>query len=83
MDGFEATAAVRERERSTGAHIPIVAMTAHAMNGDRERCLGAGMDGYVSKPIRLPELLNAIDQLLEKPTAPQPSKRTATAGADS
>ena len=70
MDGFEATAAIRERERSTGAHIPIVAMTAHAMNGDRERCLGAGMDGYVSKPIRLPELLNAIDQLLEKPPAP-------------
>jgi CheY-like chemotaxis protein len=51
MGGFEATQAIREKERTTGRHLPIVAMTAHAMKGDRERCLDAGMDGYVSKPI--------------------------------
>ena len=52
MDGLEATQAIRIRERKRGGHIPIVAMTAHAMKGDRERCLEAGMDGYVAKPIR-------------------------------
>ena len=52
MDGFEATAAIRQRERATGTHIPIVAMTAHAMAGDRERCLEEGMDAYVSKPLQ-------------------------------
>ena len=60
MDGFEATAAIRERERATGAHLPIVAMTAHAMAGDREKCLAAGMDNYVSKPIRNKDLFEAI-----------------------
>jgi two-component system, sensor histidine kinase and response regulator len=61
MSGLEATAAIRERERSTGGHVPIVAMTAHAMTGDRERCLEVGMDAYVSKPLRPDELLAAID----------------------
>ena len=63
MDGFEATAAIREKERGTGKHQPIIAMTAHAMNGDRERCLAAGMDGYVSKPIQPQELFEAIETL--------------------
>ncbi len=61
MGGFEATAAIRGKEASTGEHIPIVAMTAHAMKGDREKCLEAGMDGYISKPINIKELLDAID----------------------
>ena len=52
MDGFEATRAIRAQEQTSGQHIPIVAMTAHAMMGDRELCLEAGMDEYVSKPIR-------------------------------
>ena len=61
MDGFEATSAIREREKTTGGHIPIVAMTAHAMKGDRERCLEAGMDKYVSKPIRAGEMFATIE----------------------
>jgi PAS domain S-box-containing protein len=63
MGGFETTAAIREREVSTGSHIPIIAMTAHAMKGDRERCLEAGMDAYVSKPIQQQALIDAIESL--------------------
>ncbi len=65
MDGFEATSTIREREARTGGHIPIIAMTAHALKDDEERCLAAGMDGYVSKPIRTSELFSAIERLLE------------------
>ena len=61
MDGLEATAVIRELERTTGKHIPIVAMTAHAMKGDRERCLAAGMDAYISKPIRAQELIQITE----------------------
>jgi two-component system, sensor histidine kinase and response regulator len=75
MDGFEATAAIRERERLTGTHIPIVAMTAHALKGDQDRCLSAGMDAYVSKPIRTNELFATIERMLgtyrEADTEPQ------------
>ena len=60
MGGFEATAKIREKEKETGAHVPIVAMTAHAMKGDREKCLQGGMDGYVSKPINRETLFNSI-----------------------
>jgi len=65
MDGLRATALIRQRERelNTGHHLPILALTAHAMSGDRERCLEAGMDGYLSKPIRTPELIQALELL--------------------
>jgi PAS domain S-box-containing protein len=64
MGGFEATAAIREMEKGTGKHIPIVALTAHAVKGDRERCLAAGMDGYVPKPIHPEELFERIEALI-------------------
>ena len=66
MDGFETAAEIRARERSMGGHIPIVAMTAHAMKGDRERCLAAGMDDYTSKPIRADELFEAINRVCRR-----------------
>jgi two-component system, sensor histidine kinase and response regulator len=61
MDGFQATAAIRAQEETTGRHIRIVAMTAHAMKGDRERCLAAGMDGYVSKPIQAEQFIALVE----------------------
>ncbi len=64
MDGIEATAAIRRKERVTGRHIPIVALTAHAMKGDRERCLAAGMDSYVSKPVQAKELFAVIEEVV-------------------
>jgi CheY-like chemotaxis protein len=64
MDGFEATAAIRRLERATRAHIPIIAMTAHAMVGDRKRCLEAGMDGYIAKPVHAHELFETIETVL-------------------
>jgi signal transduction histidine kinase/ActR/RegA family two-component response regulator len=62
MTGLEAAEAIRRTERGTGRRIPIVAMTAHAMTGDKERCLASGMDGYLSKPVRLSDLLEALDK---------------------
>jgi CheY-like chemotaxis protein len=62
MDGIQATSAIREAEKRTGAHIPIIAMTAHAMSGDRELCLGAGADDYISKPISARALVDMIEK---------------------
>jgi len=71
MDGFAATAAIREMEEVTGGHVPILAMTAHAMTGDREFCLDAGMDFYISKPIQPEELFNVLDNLATPGPLPQ------------
>ena len=69
MNGYEATAAIRDKEKETGGHIPIIAMTAHAMTGDRERCLAAGMDRYIAKPIDVDDLFAAINAVA--PIRPQ------------
>jgi CheY-like chemotaxis protein len=63
-DGLEATQEIRRAESKTGGHIPIIAMTAHAMKGDREKCLEAGMDGYVAKPVRAVELFGVLESVL-------------------
>ncbi|HEV2499089.1 MAG TPA: response regulator [Terriglobia bacterium] len=76
MDGFEATAAIRENEKTTGSHLPIIAMTAHAMKGDEERCLQAGMDGYVAKPIQAEKLFLAVEAVFA-PEPPESNKPTA------
>ncbi|MHC4399157.1 MAG: ABC transporter substrate-binding protein [Planctomycetota bacterium] len=73
IDGYEATAVIRAKEKQAGTHIPIIAMTAHAMKGDRERCLEAGMDDYVAKPVRAKQLFETIEALLG--TATEPSVR--------
>jgi CheY-like chemotaxis protein len=64
MDGLEVTKAIREKERLTGGHLPIVAMTAHAMKGDKETCLQTGMDSYISKPISSRELIAILDRVI-------------------
>jgi PAS domain S-box-containing protein len=69
MDGLDAASAIRAWEKTAGTHTPIIAMTAHAMRGDRERCLAAGMDGYTSKPIRIGELEHTIAQLISPPNS--------------
>jgi CheY-like chemotaxis protein len=76
MDGFEATAAIRRGEQITGKRMPIIALTAHAMKGDRERCLEAGMDGYLAKPIRAQELYDVVENDINH----QPSVPTQPAG---
>ncbi len=69
MDGLSATAAIRDRERTTGGHVPIVAMTAHAMKGDRERCLDGQMDGYISKPVSRHQLLASLHEIITSAAA--------------
>ena len=78
MDGFGCTAIIREREQMTGAHIPIIAMTAHAMSGDEARCLAAGMDAYLSKPIQ-PDLACEVVERYLRLSSPNPEVMTADA----
>ena len=66
MDGFEATTLIRAREARLGQHLPIIAMTAHAMKGDRERCLECGMDDYISKPVRPRQLYETIESVMKR-----------------
>jgi CheY-like chemotaxis protein/HPt (histidine-containing phosphotransfer) domain-containing protein len=85
MDGLQAATAIRENERGTGRHVPIIAMTAYAMKGDRERCLDAGMDDYVSKPVHAKELAQVLarvmgamtqshpEAMVQPPAAPSPA----------
>jgi PAS domain S-box-containing protein len=81
MDGLEATGLIRGRDHQRGRHTPIIAMTAHALKGDRERCLEAGMDGYVSKPIRAEELFDEIDALMARYPPPARSETFAAASS--
>ena len=72
MDGFQATAAIREAERETQTHLPVIAVTAYAMTGDREKCMAAGMDAYLSKPLKARELITLAEAITA--TAPMPSR---------
>jgi len=80
MDGFDATAAIRAQERVTGTHLPIIALTANALKGDQERCLNAGMDAYISKPIRTAELFETIERLIGKKSEPAVSPTAVVTG---
>ena len=81
MGGLEATAVIRDKEKATGTRVPIIAMTAHAMKGDREQCLQAGMDDYVSKPINARDLLAAIGRRFGEP-AVRPASPGSPAPSD-
>jgi len=82
MDGLEATAAIRRKEQTTGRHIPIIAMTAHAIKGDRELCLRAGMDGYVSKPFQPEELFHALETVPLARSSPEPNAGNTAQASD-
>jgi len=81
MDGIDTTRAIRQSERRRGRRVPIIALTAHAMAGDRERCLGAGMDGYLVKPIHATALLDAVERLSLEPEQAGGSADAESAGA--
>lgn len=83
MDGFEATAAIRQRERVAGGHVPIIALTAHAMKGYREQCLAGGMDDYVSKPIRGQELFSVLERVVPHVVAEGSAAETNQSNAGS
>ncbi|HKT69114.1 MAG TPA: response regulator, partial [Terriglobales bacterium] len=72
LDGLAATAEIRRREQASGGHLPIVAMTAHALKGDRERCLAAGMDGYIAKPVKFDLVQQEIERLCGTASVPAP-----------
>jgi CheY-like chemotaxis protein len=76
MDGFQVTAIVREREKLTGAHLPIFAMTAHVLKGDEERCISAGMDGYIPKPVSPKELIAMVESV-SVPASPASASASA------
>jgi two-component system sensor histidine kinase/response regulator len=84
LDGFAATAAIRRAEQGSGRHMTIIAMTAHAMKGDRQRCLDAGMDGYVSKPIRPKDLFDVVEGriALNEPHEASATEPTSLAASD-
>jgi PAS domain S-box-containing protein len=82
MDGLDAARAIRDREKSTGRHVPIVAMTARVLKGDRERCLEAGMDGYIAKPIQAKALYDAVDTLVPGTTEERGAAETDLAVFD-
>jgi PAS domain S-box-containing protein len=81
MGGIEATAVIRAGERTRGGHLPIIAMTAHAMKGDRERCLDAGMDDYISKPVKPSDLYAAIERAVPRPAGATREPEPTTNGA--
>jgi CheY-like chemotaxis protein len=82
MDGFEATKLIRQGEQHQGIRIPIVALTAHALQGDREICLAMGMDDYISKPFTLEQLRGALDRWLPASTEPSQMTSPASPGPD-
>ena len=82
LDGFEATKLIRENEKLSGHHVPIIALTAHAMQGDKERCLYCGMDGYVSKPLKVDELFSVIETVVPGITGGFKNLTTPTSGND-
>ena len=83
MDGMEATKVIRDQESELGGHIPIIAMTAHAMSGDRERCLESGMDEYLSKPIRMRQVMEKLSHFFSTGVHDQTDMSTpGTVGGD-